>query len=174
MELSGYLERKLIQSRIGGKAETRPILALWLATGLGLGRLPAAPGTWASIATVALSLGVYQVWPEAAPWLHGGGLVFLFPVAVWAAGRTAAWLEDRDPHCVVVDEVLGQSIALLALPPGWLWCLLALAAFRCFDILKPPPVRQLERIPGGWGIVLDDVMAGVYAWLLVRLLTHAS
>lgn len=174
MELSGFLERKLIQSRIGERAESKPVLAILWATGCGVGRLPGAPGTWASLVTAGAGLGLYSGLPGLAPWLHGIGLVLLLPLAVWAAGRTADWLGERDPHCVVIDEVVGQGVALLALPLGGGWFLLSLAAFRCFDILKPPPIRRLEKIPGGWGIVLDDIMAGAYAWLVVQLLIYAS
>lgn len=77
--------------------------------------------------------------------------------------------EQPDPSIVVIDEIVGMWISLLFLPQSWSAIALAFVCFRAFDILKPPPARQLERIPGGWGIMLDDVAAGIYANLSVRL-----
>jgi len=92
----------------------------------------------------------------------------LFLPAVWAAGVTARASGLKDPQFVVVDEVVGQWIALAgAASLNWKSFLAAFALFRLFDIWKPPPVRQLESLPGGWGINLDDVMAGVYAALVL-------
>ena len=88
--------------------------------------------------------------------------------AIWAAGVTARAVNQKDPGMVVVDEVLGQWIALAgARPLNWKIWLGAFVLFRLFDIWKPPPVRQLEALPGGTGIVADDVMAGVYAALVL-------
>jgi len=78
----------------------------------------------------------------------------------------------HDPGFVVIDEVAGQWIALLFSPPGWRHALIALALFRVFDIVKPPPARQLERLPAGWGIVFDDVAAGLYALGVASLIRH--
>jgi phosphatidylglycerophosphatase A len=92
----------------------------------------------------------------------------LFLPAVWAAGVTSRASGIEDPQFVVVDEVIGQWIALAgASSLNWKSFLAAFALFRLFDIWKPPPVRQLESLPGGWGINLDDVMAGVYAALVL-------
>ena len=94
----------------------------------------------------------------------------LFLPAVWAAGLTARTLQKKDPGLVVVDEVIGQWIALAgARTLTWETYLAAFVLFRLFDIWKPPPVRQLEALPGGWGINADDVMAGIYAALVLRL-----
>jgi phosphatidylglycerophosphatase A len=87
-----------------------------------------------------------------------------------AATRVARELGDGDPSCVVIDEVAGQMLALVAVPFYWQSLLAAFILFRAFDIVKPPPVRQLENLPGGVGIVLDDVGAGLYAWGIVQLL----
>ncbi|HEY0797386.1 MAG TPA: phosphatidylglycerophosphatase A, partial [Acidisarcina sp.] len=78
----------------------------------------------------------------------------------------------EDPQHVVLDEVVGQWIALIACPADWVHPLLALALFRLFDITKPPPARQLEDLSGGWGIMLDDVAAGLYALLVLQLVRH--
>ena len=95
--------------------------------------------------------------------------VLFFP-AIWAAGISAIASGRKDPQFVVVDEVLGQWITLCgAATLNWKSYLLALALFRLFDILKPAPVRQLEALPDGWGINLDDVMAGIYGALVLSV-----
>jgi phosphatidylglycerophosphatase A len=91
--------------------------------------------------------------------------------SIWAADRMARDTGSKDPQTVVVDEVVGQWIALAGAPTlaRWEWWVAAFVLFRLFDIFKPPPVRALERVPGGAGIVLDDVMAGIYAALVLAL-----
>ena len=89
-----------------------------------------------------------------------------------AADRVARELGNDDPSCVVIDEVAGQMLAFTAVPLHWKSLLAAFILFRAFDIVKPPPVRQLEHIPGGAGIVLDDIGAGLYALMVVQLLLH--
>jgi phosphatidylglycerophosphatase A len=89
-----------------------------------------------------------------------------------AASRVAQAAAVKDPQFVVIDEVAGQLIALIAVPLAWKTFLAGFILFRVFDILKPPPVRQLERLPGGTGIVLDDVAAGIFAFLGIHLLLH--
>jgi phosphatidylglycerophosphatase A len=103
-----------------------------------------------------------------APWTFAVTAALGFAPAVWAATRTARALQRKDPGVVVVDEVLGQWIALAgAHPLGWKAYLAAFVLFRLFDIWKPPPVRQLEALPEGLGIVSDDIMAGIYAALVL-------
>jgi phosphatidylglycerophosphatase A len=142
-------------------------LARLIATWFYLGLVPKGPGTAGSIGGLAVA------WALRA-WIGVGGVciavigvVGILP-AIWAAGATAKATGLKDPQIVVVDEVVGQWITLAgAVRLNWKSWLLALALFRLFDIFKPPPVRQLERIPGGAGIVLDDAMAGVYAALVL-------
>jgi phosphatidylglycerophosphatase A len=97
------------------------------------------------------------------------------PVGIWAAGRTAEIVAKKDPGVVVVDEVLGQWIALAALP-AWTWqgALAAFVVFRLFDMTKPWPVRSLESLPGGTGIVADDLGAGIYAAIALRVVLLAA
>jgi len=97
------------------------------------------------------------------------------PVGIWASGRTAQIVGKKDPGLVVVDEVLGQWIALAALP-AWTWqgALAAFLLFRFFDITKPWPVRNLESLPGGTGIVADDLGAGIYAGIVLRVVLLAA
>jgi phosphatidylglycerophosphatase A len=89
-----------------------------------------------------------------------------------AATRVARASAKKDPSFVVIDEVAGQLISLIAVPLSWKTFLAGFILFRVFDILKPPPVRQLERLPEGTGIVLDDVAAGIYALVVMQLLLH--
>lgn len=134
---------------------------------LGAGRAPVAPGTFGSAAGVVLA-GL-AAW-GAGRWGVPALALAATAVGIAAAGAVARDLGDDDPGCVVIDEVAGQAVALAFLPlsPGaWLAGFLA---FRAFDIIKPPPVRFLERLPGGLGIVADDLAAGAYANLAVRLL----
>ena len=111
-------------------------------------------------------------WPlrHQPPWFFALlALVFLAP-AIWASSSTALQVNKKDPQIVVIDEVIGQWIALAGTvaysPVAWI---LAFGLFRAFDIWKPWPVRQFERLPSGTGIVMDDVMAGIYAALVLYL-----
>ena len=141
--------------------------AALLATWFGSGYSPKAPGTAGSLAALAIAIALHH-YLGFTP-LHFLLLAaILFLPAVWAAGVTARATGLKDPQFVVVDEVIGQWIALAgAASLNWKSFLAAFALFRLFDIWKPPPVRQLESLPGGWGINLDDVMAGVYAALVL-------
>ena len=144
-----------------------------LATFFGTGLLHPGPGTYGSIAAVLL-------WFAAAHALHASAFAFAFGTGVAALAATligipAATIVAResgreDPGHVVIDEVAGQLIALIAIPPDWQHAALSLLLFRLFDILKPPPIRQLERLPAGTGIMLDDVAAGLLALLVAQLI----
>ena len=138
-----------------------------LATWFGCGYSPFAPGTAGSAAALAIGIVLHQY--AAFRWWHFLLLAALtFYPAVWAATLTARSVNRKDPSIVVIDEVIGQWIALAgALPFNWKSALAAFALFRLFDVWKPPPVRQLEALPEGLGINADDVMAGVYAALVL-------
>ena len=148
-------------------------MARQVATWFGCGLAPRAPGTAGSAAAVliAIPLAEYAGFPPIAFALMAA---LLFAPAVWAAGVTATAMGVKDPQCVVVDEVIGQWLALAGAGAlNWKSYLAAFVLFRLFDIWKPPPVRQLESLPGGLGINADDAMAGVYAaavlWTATRL-----
>ena len=163
---SGTNDRFLSSVTVRGQ---RPPLtpATLLSTWFGCGYSPKAPGTAGSLAALAIAIALHH-YLGFTP-LHFLLLAaILFLPAVWAAGVTARACGLKDPQFVVVDEVIGQWIALAgAASLNWKSFLAAFALFRLFDIWKPPPVRQLESLPGGWGINLDDVMAGVYAALVL-------
>ena len=136
-----------------------------MATAFGSGYSPFAPGTAGS------AVGVLLFWPMATlawPWALGASAV-LFVVGSLAAGRVARLVGRKDPGIVVVDEVVGQWLTLTALPFTPLTAAVGFLLFRAMDIVKPWPARDLERVPGGWGIMADDVAAGIYAHLLLRV-----
>lgn len=143
--------------------------AAWLATWFGCGLLPAAPGSWGSLA--ALPLAWLLLWLGGA-WalLAGAGIVFL--VGWWASEVYAKALGGKDPREVVVDEVAGQFIALLPAALAPLPFAVGFLLFRLFDIVKPWPIRRLENLPGGLGIMADDLLAGIYAALVLLAGEH--
>ena len=143
--------------------------AALVATALGAGYSPVAPGTAGSL------VGLLLFWP-----LSGLGLLpqLLAVAAVFALGVrcstvVAAEVGRKDPGMVVVDEVAGMWVTLIAVPFTPVTAALGFAAFRVMDVFKPYPARQLEALPAGWGIMSDDMMAGVYANLLVQVLLRA-
>lgn len=165
-------------------------LALAIAT-CGVGYLPLAPGTWGSL----VGVGLYLVVRGASMKLFFGvgaqdnfnllqvyygvitfELVVIFAVGLvgtWAASRTEKLSAKKDPGKVVIDEVVGQYIALIPVPfmlgAAWWSAILAFVLFRVFDIVKPYPARKLESLPAGLGIMADDIVAGVYATIAVAV-----
>ena len=148
-------------------------LAWLIATFFGCGRLHPGPGSWASAATVLLWWAVSRA---AGPEIQVLFAVLLACLAVTlgipAATRVARESGITDPSFVVIDEVAGQLIALIAAPVRWKTLLAGFILFRAFDIVKPPPLRLLEKIPGGSGIMLDDVGAGLYALAILQAALH--
>ena len=148
-------------------------LGVLVGTFFGAGHVPLVPGTLASALAVALYL---LLWPaQLSPLWLLPAVAVLFVPAVWASGICEQQFGMRDPGLVVVDEVLGQMIALAAVPrghagvAGWKYWLLGFILFRLFDTIKPFPAGRSEQWPGGWGVVADDCWAGVYAFAVVRL-----
>lgn len=132
----------------------------FFAMGFGSGLSPWAPGTLGSLLAIVLFIPVV-----GAPWwFHLLLIVTAFCAGIFLCGRVAADLGVEDPSEIVWDEFVGMWISLLLVPFVWYWWLLAFVLFRVFDILKPWPVRWAERIlPGGLGVMCDDVLAGLYA-----------
>ena len=150
-----------------------PLWAKLVATFFCTGLMKPGPGTWGSLATVLLWMGVTrfvpaQTQPFACVLLAALAIAIGIPAATLVAN--AAGL--KDPGFVVIDEVAGQLITFIAVPVSWQSLLLGFILFRGFDIVKPPPVRSLEKLPGGTGIVLDDVAAGLLALLVMHLALH--
>jgi phosphatidylglycerophosphatase A len=154
-------------------AKPAPPWATLVATFFGAGRLKPGPGTWGSLATVAIWVAISHFLPR--PWLIPVNIALA--LAAVAVGIPAATLVARaagrkDPQFVVIDETAGQLITLIGAPLAWQSFLAGFILFRAFDIVKPPPVRQLERLPEGTGIVVDDVAAGLYGLAVMQLLQH--
>jgi len=150
-----------------------PPWATLIATFFGIGRIRPGPGTWASAATVLLWAAAAYALPAS---LHTPVAICLAAlvtlIGIPAATQVARAHGSKDPQFVVIDEVAGQLIALIHASLSWKTFLAGFLRFRIFDIVKPPPVRQLERLPEGAGIVLDDVAAGSYALAVMQLLLH--
>lgn len=133
----------------------------WLAYGFGAGLLPRVPGTLGTLVAVPLYL-LLQPLPLS---LYLVTLVALTLIGIWACGKTARELNAHDPSAIVWDEVVGFLLAMTAAPTGWLWILAGFGLFRFFDILKPWPIRELDqKVQGGLGVMLDDLLAGVLTW----------
>jgi phosphatidylglycerophosphatase A len=157
-------------------AEASPNAPLWatlVGTFFGIGRLRPGPGTWASAATMLLWAALaYNLAPSLRMPVAIGLAALVTLIGIPAATQVALGSGIKDPQFVVIDEVAGQLVALIAVPLAWKTFLAGFILFRFFDILKPPPVRQLETIPEGAGIVLDDVAAGLYALGVMHLFLH--
>lgn len=142
-------------------------VAAALATWFGLGYWPWGPGTLGSLAAVFIAARMSSVIGNFRLVLLTTVVVLLAP-AIWASTRTARWVDAKDPGIVVIDEVLGQWVAFLgATVFVWKSFVAGFILFRVFDIWKPWPVRSLEKLPEGFGIVADDLAAGLYAALIL-------
>ncbi len=156
--------------RAGQKA---PAWAWILGTFFGTGFGRPGPGTWASVLTTLLWGGLARfAHPADLPYFAAGSAVALTLAGIPAATRVARALGKDDPSQVVIDEAAGQMIAFIAAPLNWRCLLAGLILFRVFDITKPFPIRRLERLPEGTGIMLDDVGAGLYALAVMQALLH--
>jgi|SRR5260370_29936330 len=158
-----------MESPIQATTLTKSRLSWLIATFFGVGHLQPGSGTWAAAITVLL-------WWAGARVINPGWLAFaavLVALAVTVIGIPASTVVAResgrnDPGFVVIDEVAGQMVALIAVPLNWKYLLAGFILFRSFDIVKPFPLRRLERLPAGTGIMMDDVGAGLYALVLLH------
>lgn len=139
------------------------------ATFFGLGYFPIAPGTLTSFVIIVLyKYTLYKIsWPY-----YLGLLFFIFIAGVLTSTLYAKNINKKDPRNIVIDEALGQFLALFALnrlSPSWFLLLVSFFLFRFFDIAKPPPIRRIETFPKGWGVMLDDVAAAIYTGICINL-----
>ena len=142
-------------------------IVVFLATGFFTGFLPTMPGTWGTFAGIPLIIITHRL----TSIMQAVVTVVFVTFAASIAGRAEILFEDRDARPIVIDEMVGFLITLLWLPLNFVTLCLGFVLFRLFDIVKPPPIGILEkRLHGGWGIVLDDVLAGVFANVTLRLL----
>jgi phosphatidylglycerophosphatase A len=141
-------------------------LAVWIATSGGVGYFPIWPGTIGAAVglVVVAALQRLPMTETGISAIVGLTASAIFGLGVWAAGRAESLFGCRDPGPVVVDEVVGQMVTLLVCPAAsWKVLLAGFALFRFFDVVKPFPAGRAEHLPGGWGIMTDDVVAGIYS-----------
>ena len=159
-------------------SEGKPARTGWawlVATALGAGRLKPGPGTWGSLAAAVVWLSVAEgarASAAAVAWSTLAAAVIATLVGIRASTIVERESGKEDPGFVVIDEVAGQWIVLIASPVNWEHALLGLVLFRVFDIVKPWPVRKLERLPAGTGIMMDDVAAGVLGLIVMLAVRH--
>jgi phosphatidylglycerophosphatase A len=150
--------------------------AILLATGLGVGHLRTAPGTFGSLWGLVLAWGLHSAGLQPAIYVLAAVAIFLLGVPVCAAA--ARYFGTHDPSACVYDEIAAFPVVFALAPFTPASAVAGFLLFRLFDIWKPWPVRRLERLPGGWGIAADDLMAGVYAgaclWALMTLLQRST
>ena len=141
-------------------------LGFFLAFGFGSGAIRPAPGTWGTLAAMPFVL----LWQQLPPGGYAAVILLSTLLGIWLCHRTAADLGVHDHGGIVWDEFVGVWIALWLAPTGWAWLLAGFVLFRLFDIWKPWPIRWVDRqVGGGFGIMLDDVFAGIYAWSTMHL-----
>ena len=144
---------------------------MFLATGAFVGYIPFAPGTLGSL----WGLPICWLLSKTTLTIAIVFILFFIVLAVWLAHVAEKIIRKKDPGCIVIDEVAGQVVALIGLPVNWISLTAGFVVFRGFDILKPFPIRNIERnISGGAGVVLDDVAAGILANLVLRLFFHLT
>lgn len=139
---------------------------MFLATGAHIGRIPIAPGTFGSL----VGLPIVYLFAKT-DWILASLLTgMLVLISVRVAHLAERQLNAKDPGCIVIDEVAGMCVTLLAIPLTLTTGIAGFFLFRIFDVIKPPPARQLEKVlPGGWGVVMDDVVAGIMANIVLRV-----
>ena len=156
--------------RPSGAAAASLSLRVRIATLFGVGWFPVASGTVGSAAVLPLAAALAWL----GPWIYGGFTIGVIALALWSAHGAERALGLKDPHAVIIDEAAGQLVSLALVPLSAGWYAAGFFLFRVFDILKPFPARRLERLPGGPGIVLDDLAAGIYANLILQAVRRFS
>ena len=142
------------------------IIWRFVATFFYLGKLPFAPGSWGSLGALLLWLLLPITFS-----VHLSVIIILFVLGVYSSSKMAKYLDEHDPSEVVIDEVVGMGISLFMLPHNFLLYLLSFILFRVFDILKPSFIYRIQNLSGGWGIMLDDVLAGLLTFTIVKGIT---
>ena len=141
-------------------------IAKLIATFFYVGFVPVVPGTFGSL----ISFVPYFILLSVNQWqIYLATIIFVIGIGIWSAGKVEKESQIVDPSFVVIDEVAGQLITLFLIPFSWINLIAGFLIFRALDIVKPAPARQAEKLPGGLGIMLDDVIAGIYGNLLLQL-----
>ncbi|PHS31646.1 MAG: phosphatidylglycerophosphatase A [Methylophaga sp.] len=141
--------------------------ACFLGLGFGSGLAPKAPGTFGTLAALPL----YWLMQDLPLITYISIVVLAFIAGIWICQKSAEWLQAQDPSAVVWDEIVGYLITMIAAPSGWQWMVLGFVLFRFFDILKPWPINLADKaIHGGLGIMVDDVIAGIFSLVVIQWL----
>jgi phosphatidylglycerophosphatase A len=166
--------------RIGGPVDA---LALFVASGFGSGFIPFAPGTFGSLVGLLIAYGLITLFGSNAPLLQNGLIiasVLLAALGIWSGSRAEKILARKDASQIVIDEVCGQLVSfvfiapyLVRFGPQWRWWLvIGFALFRIFDIFKPYPIGELQHFKGGLGVMMDDILAGIYAAAILSVVMY--
>jgi phosphatidylglycerophosphatase A len=152
-----------VQPAIGFGSRTARVIATFFYVGF----LPIVPGTFGSLATFVLYLWLMKMheWP-----IYLATIIVVIAAGIWAAGRVELDTKIVDPSFVVIDEVAGQLITLFTIPFAWSYMITGFFVFRAMDIIKPFPARRVEQLHGGFGIVTDDVIAGIYGNVIMQII----
>lgn len=143
----------------------RPVCFLGL--GFGSGLAPKAPGTFGTLAAVP----IYYLIKDVPLAIYLAIVLVAFIAGIWICQKSAEWLQKDDPSAVVWDEIVGYLITMIAAPSGWQWMVVGFILFRVFDILKPWPISWADKsLHGGFGIMIDDVIAGLFAAMCMQAL----
>jgi phosphatidylglycerophosphatase A len=142
------------------------LLSKIISTFFGVGYFPVAPGTLTSLLVVlAYKFYLYKLsWP-----LYFSIIFLLFLIGVYTSSKFASDLSKKDPRKIVIDEACGQLLVLFRMSDAWFPVLSCFILFRVFDIAKPYPIKKVETLPSGWGIMMDDLVAAIYAGVIVNL-----
>jgi len=141
----------------------------WLAFGFGSGCSPWAPGTFGTLAAIP----VYLLLQGTSLWMYLLITTLMFLIGIWLCGETTKKLGVHDHSGIVWDEIVGYLVTMIAAPQGWLWIVTGFVLFRIFDILKPWPISIADKkISGGFGIMIDDIIAGIFAFTALQLIVH--
>ena len=142
-----------------------------IATAAGIGYLPLAPGTWASLVALLLWYTAAQMAGDHYAW-QLILIVIIIPLGIYASNRIVGE-EQKDPSHIVIDEVAGMWLTLLLIPLSWQNFVAGFVLFRFFDIVKPFGIKRLENYKNGLGIMLDDLLAGIYSNILLRIIVYS-
>ncbi len=152
-------------------------IVIAIASGLGAGYSPVAPGTAGSVVGVGIAvlLAVFSGLGSFSGTIYALFAVFVFFAGVWSAGRAEVIYGQKDCGKIVIDEIAGMLVTLYLIPFDWRWLAAGFLLFRFFDITKPFPARTIDRrMGGGWGVMLDDIAAGIYANIALRIIVRLA
>jgi phosphatidylglycerophosphatase A len=140
----------------------------FLALGFGSGYTPRLPGTAGTLIGVLIYYPLHSV----SHWIYLGLLAALALIGIWICGKTAADLGVDDHSAIVWDEIIGYLVTMIMAPDGWMWMVLGFILFRLFDIWKPWPISWADRLTGGVGIMLDDIIAGIFGLVILQIIAY--